>query len=82
MPYSNIDQLPPAVRNNLPVGAQRIFVKAFNSRYSELKPGESEVEAFKIAWGAVKRKYEKRNGEWVLKSEKPGTRTKHRKKAS
>jgi len=67
MPYSNIDQLPPAVRNNLPVGAQRIFVKAFNSAYADLKPGEDEVPAFKIAWSAVKRKYEKRKGEWKLK---------------
>ena len=70
MPYSNIDQLPPAVRNNLPAEAQRIFVKAFNARYADLKPGQSEVSAFKIARSAVKRKYEKRDGKWVPKQRK------------
>lgn len=68
MPYSSITQLPPPVRNNLPVGAQRIFVRAFNAAYADLKPGQSEVPAFKIAWSAVKRKYEKRDGEWVRKA--------------
>jgi cation transport regulator len=80
MPYSSIDQLPPNVRNHLPEPAQRIFVRAFNSKYYELKPGESEVAAFKIAWGAVKRKYEKQGDKWVLKARKAGART--HKKAS
>jgi cation transport regulator len=67
MPYSSIDQLPPPVRDNLPEAAQHIFVKAFNAKYAQLKPGESEVPAFKIAWSAVKRTYEKRDGKWQLK---------------
>lgn len=70
MPYSNIDQLPPAVRNNLPAPAQRIFVKAFNAKYAELDEDESEVSAFKIAWAAVKRTYEKRDGKWIAKASK------------
>ena len=81
MPYSSIDQLPPHVRNNLPVGAQRIFVRAFNSVYDKLEPGEDEVRAFKAGClGAVKRKYEKdKSGKWV---QKKSTTTQHRRKAS
>lgn len=70
MPYSHIDQLPPAVRNNLPKRAQEIFVKAFNAKYARLKPNQSEVGAFKIAWGAVKKAYRKNDkGEWVKLSQ-------------
>jgi len=50
-PYSNIDQLPKSVKNVLPVPAQIIFLKAFNSA---LKQGKDEETAFKIAWQAVK----------------------------
>lgn len=67
MPYSSIEQLPPHVRNHLPEDAQKIFVSAFNNAYDQLEAGEDEVQAFKIAWSAVKRKYEKRNGRWVRK---------------
>lgn len=67
MPYSSVDQLPPHVRNHLPVSAQRIFVKAFNSAYDKLEPGQDEVPAFKIGWAAVKKTYEKRDGKWVKK---------------
>jgi len=66
MPYSSIDDLPPAVRNNLPKRAQRIFVSAFNAAYDEHQ-GEDEVIAFKIAWAAVKKSYEKHDGQWVPK---------------
>jgi len=69
MPYSSIDQLPPSVRNNLPEDAQRMFVAAFNNAYDELE-GEDEVRAFKIAWGAVKRKYEKKDGKWISRQRK------------
>jgi cation transport regulator len=67
MPYSSVEELPPNVRNHLPVSAQRIFVKAFNSAYDDLKSGEDEARAFKIAWAAVKKTFEKRDGKWVRK---------------
>lgn len=67
MPYTSPDELPDSVRNNLPVAAQRIFVKAFNSAYADLAPDEDEVPAFKIAWSAVKKNYEKREGKWQKK---------------
>lgn len=66
MPYTSIDQLPDPVRNNLPAHAQKIFVEAFNSAYAE-REGDDEVACFKIAWGAVKKTYEKKQGKWVRK---------------
>lgn len=66
MPYSSTEDLPPAVKNNLPKRAQEIFVKAFNAAYQE-HHGDDEVTSFKIAWAAVKRTYEKRKGKWVRK---------------
>jgi len=48
-PYSANNQLPKSVRNALPVGAQTIFRKAFNS--ASKYPEERRM---KIAWAAVK----------------------------
>jgi len=66
MPYSNTNELPPEVRNVLPEHAQAIFKEAFNSAYDEYaspskrRGDESQEEvAFKVAWSAVKAKYEK-----------------------
>jgi cation transport regulator len=67
MPYLSVDDLPPPVRNNLPRHAQKIFKDAFNSAYAK-HHGEDEVTSFKIAWAAVKKKYEKRGGKWVKKA--------------
>lgn len=67
MPYLSIDELPPPVKNNLPRHAQKIFKDAFNSAY-KAHYGEDEVTSFKIAWAAVKKTYEKRNGKWVRKA--------------
>ncbi len=67
MPYSSVDQLPDPVRHSLPAPAQHIFMEAFNSAYHE-HHGEDEVVAFKIAWSAVKKSYEKKNGKWVKKA--------------
>lgn len=65
-PYQTIDELPESVKKALPVGAQLIFLRAFNSA---IKQGHKEEDAFKIAWGAVERVYEKNSdGKWVKKS--------------
>lgn len=65
-PYQTIDELPESVKKALPVGAQLIFLRAFNSA---LKAGHNEEESFKIAWSAVKRVYEKNSDDkWVKKS--------------
>ena len=67
MPYKQIDDLPPSVKDHLPKHAQEIFRAAFNSAVEEY--GEEE-RAFRVAWGAVKRDYEKGgDGKWHTKSE-------------
>jgi cation transport regulator len=67
MPYTEIDSLPEAVRDHLPKHAQEIFLAAFNS--VEEQYGEEE-RAFRVAWSAVKRDYEKGDdGDWHKKPE-------------
>ena len=68
MPYSYPDNLPTYIKN-LPAGAQKIFVAAFNS---VLDDGGSEDKARRVAWAAVKKKYKKNydgvNDLWVEQS--------------
>jgi cation transport regulator len=63
MPYATNDDMPRSVRAHLPVHAQDIFREAFNDAF-ERYHGD-EPRAFRVAWGAVKRSYEKRGDEWV-----------------
>jgi cation transport regulator len=67
MPYASNDRLPPSVRQHLPAHAQDIFREAFNHAFAQ-HDGD-EVTAFRIAWGAVKHRYEKVGSEWVPKDE-------------
>jgi cation transport regulator len=74
MPYDSNDDLPDAVRDNLPAHAQTIYREAFNSAWEQYKdPDERrgddsrEEVAHKIAWSAVKQSYEKRDGRWRSK---------------
>lgn len=64
MPYSTNADLPDSVKNNLPAHAQDIYREAFNSASEQY--GEEE-RAHKVAWGAVKKKYEKRGDAWKAK---------------
>ncbi len=65
MPYQSKQDLPESVRDSLPSHAQEIFKEAFNSASKEY---DEEEKAFKVAWSAVKKKYEKNDtGEWVEK---------------
>jgi len=66
MPYTSTNDLPKSVTDVLPSHAQDIFMAAFNSAYDNYKDSddrrndESRDEvAFKVAWSAVKRDYEK-----------------------
>ncbi len=65
MPYALNDELPPQVRAHLPTHAQDIYREAFNHAWERY--GGNEPTAHRVAWGAVKRLYEKRHGEWVPK---------------
>lgn len=66
MPYNSDSELPDSVRNVLPDHAQHIYREAFNSAYEqydkpEARRGDADREetAHRVAWSAVKQKYEK-----------------------
>lgn len=75
MPYNKLSDLPASVRDNLPPHAQEIYQEAFNAAWDEYKDPEDrrgddtrEETAHKVAWGAVKRSYEKQGDQWVKKN--------------
>lgn len=66
MPYRTLAELPDSVRDHVPKHAQEIYKEAFNSAWDEYKdPGDRrgdagrEETAHRVAWAAVKQKYEK-----------------------
>jgi cation transport regulator len=76
MPYQSINDLPDSVRNNLPTHAQEIYMEAFNNAWEQYADPEKrrgkesrEETAHKVAWAAVKQKYEKdeKSGKWQEK---------------
>jgi cation transport regulator len=63
VPYSSNSDLPDSIKNHLPEHAQSIFRKTFNSA---LEQYGNEEQAFRVAWAAVKKEYEKDGqGHWV-----------------
>jgi cation transport regulator len=64
MPYKQQTDLPDSVKDNLPKHAQEIYQAAFNSAWDEYN--HDEERAHRVAWAAVKNKYEKdeKTGEW------------------
>jgi cation transport regulator len=65
MPYDRNEDLPKSITEHLPEHGQSIFRKVFNSAYEQY--GVEEL-AFKVAWAAVKKEYEKNEqGKWVAK---------------
>jgi cation transport regulator len=66
MPYSTNVDLPPSVRSHLPAHAQDIYREAFNHAFAA-HAGEIDREqrSHMIAWAAVKRTYEKVDGDWL-----------------
>lgn len=75
MPYDKRRELPESVKNVLPAHAQDIYKEAFNNAWeqydepSERKGDASREEtAHRVAWSAVKQKYEKGDdGKWHKK---------------
>jgi cation transport regulator len=68
MPYASNEDLPPAIRANLPPHAQDIFRASFNSAwqsYGARQPDRREAIAHRVAWAAVKRRYRKLGAAWV-----------------
>ena len=76
MPYKVNSDLPESVQNVLPSHAQAIYREAFNSAYDEYKSpsdrkgdASREETAHRVAWAAVKQKYEKgADDKWHAKS--------------
>lgn len=65
MPYSNVSELPDAVKGNLPPEAQRMWMHVFNSSYDGRCKGDDGCAA-QAAWGVVHKHYHKdENGKWV-----------------
>ena len=63
--YSYPDNMPDTIKN-IPEGAQKLFIAAFNAT---LDDGATEDEARQAGWGAVKNEYEKNaDGDWVQKA--------------
>jgi cation transport regulator len=80
VPYDVNADLPPSVRSHLPEHAQDIFREAFNHAYAaHAHDPRQEEAAFRIAWAAVKRQYEKIGDEWVEKGggEAPSRQASH-----
>lgn len=74
MPYHKKSELPSSVKDNLPEHAQVIYTNAYNNAFEQYKEPEDrrgnedrEETAHKVAWSAVKTKYEKRDKKWVEK---------------
>lgn len=66
MPYSGISDLRDSLRDKLPKHAQEIYVEAYNSAWDEYDDSDDrrgddsrEEVSHKVAWNAVKSKYEK-----------------------
>jgi cation transport regulator len=62
------------LRKTCPKAAHEIYKEAYNSAHREYKDAEKrrgkeslEEAAHKVDWAAVKKKYEKSNGNWHLK---------------
>jgi len=77
MPYDSVGDLPDRVKNNLPKAAQKIYMEAYNSAHDEYKNPKKrrahaslEETAAKVAWAAVKKKFEKSGDDWHEKKEK------------
>lgn len=75
MPYKTMSDLPDSIRRLLPRHAQEIYKESFNSALATYRSPEDrndadetrEEIAHKVAWGAVKRKYNKgEDGAWHL----------------
>ncbi|EGW21474.1 ChaB family protein [Methylobacter tundripaludum] len=66
MPYKALSDLPNSVREHLPKHAQEIYQAAYNNAWDEY--GHEEERAHRVAWSAVKKKYEKDESSWKWKA--------------
>ncbi len=70
MPYASIDDLPQSVRAHLPTHAQGTYAPAVKSAWYEdvdRAPADREATAHRVAWAAVKHRYQKEGDRWTLR---------------
>ena len=73
MPYRCNAELPESVKGRLPAHAQDIYRSAFNHVWQECRPLavgrtlQREQTAHKVAWAAVRRRYERIGDDWKPK---------------
>jgi cation transport regulator len=70
LPYLSVEDLPAPIQAHLPLHAQEIYLAAFNSawtQYADRGPERRESTAHRVAWAAVKHKYEKSDDRWILR---------------
>jgi len=72
MPYNDIDELPTALRKNLPKDAMELYLAAYNQAWirsggvtNQRIGATAEEIAHREAWGAVRDKYRKQGQGWV-----------------
>jgi cation transport regulator len=63
----SVEDLPPSVQAHLPLHAQEIYLGAFNNAWTEYssRGPARERTAHRVAWAAVKRKYQKSGDRWI-----------------
>lgn len=68
MPYASNDDLPQSIQRALPEHAQEIFRLAFNAAWQSYGRRDSthrEEIAHRVAWAAVKQRYQKVGNAWL-----------------
>lgn len=68
LPTPRWKNLPAPVHAHLPAHAQEIYRSAFNNawvEYEDRGPAQREQLAHRVAWAAVKRRYQKAGDLWV-----------------
>ena len=72
MPYNHIEELPAAMKKDLPKDAMEVYLAAYNQAWRRSVQARhrrigSPIEdiAHREAWGAVLGKYRKRGQEWI-----------------
>jgi cation transport regulator len=68
LPYMSVEDLPPPIQVHLPLHAQEIYRSAFNNAWTEYATrvsAQREETAHRVAWAAVKRKYQKYGSQWI-----------------
>lgn len=65
MPYASNEELPPSVRRHLPEHAQDIYRSAFNHAWQTYVSSGREEIAHRVAWAAVKKRYQKVGDDWL-----------------